>query len=161
MTESNPSSSSSDNGNTISISASSDASVNTTTTLPPTHPPGTPPLYTLPPELLLSIIDLLAPSSFINFAFASYPILLTHNLAPALTRSRISYVTRRTRLPRMFPLLRLHVPAEITLQIMRYLGPGDMLRFVVANYQDLERQGIAPALGSGVVRELERVSRVG
>lgn len=61
----------------------------------------------------------------------------------------------------MFPLLRLHVPAEITLQIMRYLSPGDMMRFVVANYQDLQRQGIAPALGVGVVRELERIGGIG
>lgn len=159
MADSNSASSSSENGNTISIS--SRQTNDTATTTPFAHPPGTPPLYTLPPELLLNIIDLLTPSSFINLAFASYPILLTHNLAPALTRSRISYITQRTRLPRMFPLLRLHVPAEITLQIMRYLSPGDMMRFVVANYQDLQRQGIAPALGVGVVRELERIGGIG
>ena len=122
-------------------------------------PPNRHPFYLLPAELILDIIDLLPPESFINFAFANYPLLLNHNITPVLSRPRISYITTSTQLPRMFPLLRM--PAEITLQILGYLGPGDVMRFVVANYQDLVRQGIAPELSEGVVRGLEEAVRGG
>lgn len=119
------------------------------------HPPTpTHPFYSLPAELILDIIDLLPPESFINFAFANYPLLHKHGLAPALSRPRINYITNQTQLPTLFPLLRM--PAEITLHIMHHLSPSDMMRFVVANYQDLARQGIAPDLGAETVRGLER-----
>ena len=109
--------------------------------------------YTLPVELVLYIVDFLPPESFINFAFASYPLLRARGIAPALTRARIDYITTQTQLPAMFPLLRL--PAEITLQVMSHLSPSDTMRFVVANYQDLARQGIAPRLEEATVRALQ------
>lgn len=111
------------------------------------------PFYNLPAELVLNIVDYLPPESFINFAFANYPLLHNHGLAPALSRPRINYITQQTQLPAMFPLLRL--PAEITLQVMSHLIPSDIMRFVVANYQDLARQGIAPALEEVTLRGLE------
>ncbi|KAM0713678.1 hypothetical protein Q7P37_010640 [Cladosporium fusiforme] len=115
------------------------------------------PFYTLPPELILDIVDLLPPESFINFAFANYPLLHAYGLAPALSRVRIDYITNNTRIPALFPLFRM--PAEIMLHIMRNLRPIDIMRFVLANYQDLERQGIAPPLTGDTLRQLRNAVR--
>ena len=46
------------------------------------------------------------------------------------------------------------------LSVMRYLKPIDMMRFVVANYQDLARQGIAPPLTDETIMELRNAVRV-
>jgi hypothetical protein len=51
------------------------------------------------------------------------------------------------------------MPAEITLHIMRNLKPIDIMAFVVANYQDLERQGIAPPLTEETVQQLRNAMR--
>lgn len=110
------------------------------------------PFYLLPAELILDIIDLLPPEAFINFAFANYPFLEASGLAPALSRIRIEYIQAKTRIPALFPLLR--IPAEITLQIMHHLKPMDMMRFVLANYQDLARQGITPPLTQDTLWQL-------
>ena len=115
------------------------------------------PFYTLPAELILDIVDLLGPEAFINFAFANYPLLHTHGLAPGLSRPRVSYITNQTQLPALFPLIRM--PAEITLHVMRNLKPIDIMRFVVANYQDLARQGIAPELTAETVQQLRSAVR--
>ncbi|KAK6424109.1 hypothetical protein LTR95_016444 [Oleoguttula sp. CCFEE 5521] len=104
-----------------------------TDALAPRHP-----FYAMPSELIFDIVDLLPPEAFINLAFANYPLLSANGLAPALSRPRVAYITTNTRLPALFPLIRM--PAEITLQIMRHLRPLDVMRFVVANYQDLARQ---------------------
>lgn len=119
-----------------------------TTSQPPRHP-----FYTLPAELIFDIIDLLPPDAFINFAFANYPFLHTHGLVPALSRPRVNYITNQTQISSMFPLLRL--PAEILLHILHNLKPIDIMRFVVANYQDLSRQGIAPPLTAEMVKQLQ------
>lgn len=115
------------------------------------------PFYTLPSELILDIVDLLSPESFINFAFANYPLLHSYGVAPALSRTRVIYITTQTQIPALFPLLRM--PAEILLHIMRNLKPIDIMRFVVANYQDLARQGIAPPMTPGTERELRNAVR--
>lgn len=112
------------------------------------------PFYTLPGELMLDIVDFLPPESFINFAFANYPLLHIHGLAPALSRPRMSYITTQTQIPALFPLLRM--PAEITLHIMHHLKPIDVMRFALANYQDLARQGIAPPMTAETVKQLRR-----
>ncbi|CZT23531.1 uncharacterized protein RCC_09245 [Ramularia collo-cygni] len=116
------------------------------------------PFYTLPAELILDIVDYLPADAFINFAFANYPLLNSYGLAPALSRPRILYITTRTRIPALFPLLRM--PPEIMLHIMRHLKPIDIMRFVVANYQDLARQGIAPALTPETILQLRNAIRV-
>ncbi|KAK5703166.1 hypothetical protein LTR97_004115 [Elasticomyces elasticus] len=126
----------------------------TTVATVPQHP-----FYTLPSELILDIIDLLPPESFITFAFANYPLLHSYGLAPALSRPRVVYITTQTSIPMLFPLLRL--PPEIMLHVMRNLKPIDIMRFAVANYQDLERQGIAPPLSAEVVGSLRRAVGVG
>ncbi|KAL1584641.1 hypothetical protein WHR41_06949 [Cladosporium halotolerans] len=115
------------------------------------------PFYTLPPELILDIVDLLPPEAFINFAFANYPLLHATGLAPALSRIRIDYITNNTRIPALFPLFRM--PAEIMLHIMRNLKPLDIMRFVLANYQDLARQGITPPLTEDTLRQLRNAVR--
>ena len=110
------------------------------------------PFYLLPAELILDIIDMLPPEAFINFAFANYPFLQASGLAPALSRVRIEYIQARTQIPALFPLLK--IPAEITLEIMHHLKPMDMMRFVLANYQDLARQGITPPLTQDTLWQL-------
>jgi hypothetical protein len=131
----------------------------TVTTLATQAAPARPrhPFYTLPSELILDIVDLLGPESFINFAFANYPLLHSYGVAPALSRTRVIYITTQTQIPALFPLLRM--PAEIMLHIMRNLKPIDIMRFVVANYQDLARQGIAPPMTPGTERELRNAVR--
>lgn len=69
------------------------------------------PFYTLPSELILDIVDYLPADAFINFAFANYPLLNSYGLAPALSQPRIMYITTQTRIPALFPLLRM--PPEI------------------------------------------------
>ncbi|KAK0269160.1 hypothetical protein LTR35_015069 [Friedmanniomyces endolithicus] len=130
-------------------------------TLTPTNAPITlqHPFYNLPSELILDIVDLLPPESFINFAFANYPLLHAYGLAPALSRPRVVYITTQTRIPALFPLLRL--PPEIMLHVMRHLKPIDIMRFAVANYQDLARQGIAPPLSARTVGQLRHAVGVG
>jgi hypothetical protein len=115
------------------------------------------PFYRLPPELILDIMDLLSPEVFINFAFANYPFLHAYGLAPALSSERINYIANSTRIPALFPLFRL--PAEITLEIMRNMKPIDIMRFVLANYQDLARQGITPPLTEETLSQLRRAVR--
>lgn len=44
---------------------------------------------------------------------------------------------------------------------MRHLKPIDIMRFVVANYQDLARQGIAPPLTPETVMQLRNAVRAG
>lgn len=117
------------------------------------------PFYTLPAELILDIVDLLPPDAFINFTFANYPLLHTHGLAPALSKPRIDYITTQTQISALFPLLR--VPAEITLHILHHLNPIDTMRFVVANYQDLARQGIAPPLTAETLKQLKGAIKKG
>jgi len=128
-------------------------SPNTAESLPtPQHP-----FYSLPAELVLDIVDLLTPEAFINFAFANYPLLQAYGLAPALSRPRVVYLTTQTQIPALFPLLRM--PAEILLHIMRHLKPIDLMRFAVANYQDLVSQGIAPPLTAETVKQLRNAVR--
>jgi hypothetical protein len=115
------------------------------------------PFYRLPPELILDIMDLLSPEAFINFAFANYPFLHANGLAPTLSGVRIDYIANSTRIPALFPLFRL--PAEITLEIMRNMKPIDIMRFVLANYQDLARQGITPPLTEETLSQLRRAVR--
>lgn len=115
------------------------------------------PFYSLPSELILDIVDLLPPEAFINFAFANYPLLHANGLAPALSSPRVIYITTSTQILALFPLLKM--PAEIMLHIMRHLKPLDIMRFVLANYQDLARQGIAPPLTTETVQELRHSVR--
>ncbi|SMR62757.1 unnamed protein product [Zymoseptoria tritici ST99CH_3D1] len=127
------------------------------TTATPTARRPRHPFYTLPSELILDIVDLLPADGFINFAFANYPLLHSYGMAPALSRPRVVYITTQTQIPALFPLLRM--PPEIMLHIMRHLKPIDIMRFVVANYQDLARQGIAPPLSPATVMQLRNAVR--
>lgn len=112
------------------------------------------PFYTLPHELILDIIDLLPPDSFINFVFANYPLLRLHGLAPALSSARVSYLVRQTRIPTHFQLL--PFPPELNLQVLRYFRPLDLMNFVMANYQHMAAQGIAPPLTAVTIQQLRR-----
>ena len=118
----------------------------------PTQATQVHPFYNLPSELILDIIDLLAPDSFINFAFANYPLLLRRGLVPQLSSERVAALVSRTNINRHFQLL--PFPAEIIMHIISLLKPIDMMRFVLANYAELERQGIAPSLTPTTLTQL-------
>lgn len=109
-------------------------------------------LYTLPLELFLLVVDNLDPETFINFAFASYPLLRQRGLVPAMSIRRLAHLLNQTSVPGMFRLLPL--PTETILQIMKELKPKDLMRFVLANYQDLVARGLAPVLNEGTVNRL-------
>lgn len=136
----------------------SDASSNSSTrSKDPFNKPDHP-FYNLPPELILSIVDFLPAEAFINFAFANYPLLHHNGLAPSLSKPRVSYLTNQTQIASLFPLIRL--PPEIMLSVIKRLKPIDVMRFVLANYQDLARQGIAPPLSEETKMQLRGAVRV-
>ncbi|KAK4580210.1 hypothetical protein LTR86_000413 [Recurvomyces mirabilis] len=116
------------------------------------------PFFNLPPELILDIVELLQPEAFINFVFANYPLLHAYGLAPALSRSRIVYLTNQTQIPALLPLRAL--PPEIMLQVLRRLKPIDTMRFAVANYQRLAEQGIAPPLSLQTMHQLRNAANI-
>lgn len=115
------------------------------------------PFYSLPSELILDIVDLLPPDAFINLAFANYPLLLAYGLAPGLSSATVSHLARQTRITTHLQLL--PFPAEVTLQILRQLKPIDIMNYVLANYQRLATQGIAPALTPETIQQLRRSIR--
>lgn len=110
--------------------------------------------YTLPPELLLSIVDFLPPDAFVNFVFAIYPLLRSYGLAPALSSTRLGHLVRQTRIPIHFQLL--PFPPEITLQVLTHVRPFDLVNFVMANYQHMTLLGIAPRLTPVTIHQLRR-----
>ncbi|KXT06710.1 hypothetical protein AC578_8526 [Pseudocercospora eumusae] len=137
------------NGTAAPSAGSATATANAVIPQRPQHP-----FYRLPSELISDIVDLLPPEAFINFAFANYPLVRAFGLAPVLSRRRVDYVTTRTQIPALFPLL--NVPPELMLQILQQLKPIDVMRFVIANYRELARQGIAPVLTRETELELKK-----
>ncbi|KAK4954032.1 hypothetical protein LTR28_006385 [Elasticomyces elasticus] len=110
------------------------------------------PFFSLPIELVLMIVDMLPPLDFIKFAFANYPLLRHFGLAPALSPTTVRYLATRTE-KLLSPNLPL--PAELMLEVLRNLRkPIDVMRFVVANYQDLVRHNIAPRLTPEMLRPI-------
>jgi len=112
------------------------------------------PFHTLPVELFLDIVDLLTPEAFINFVFADYPLLRSYGLAPALSSARVAHLIRQTRMPTLFQLL--PFPAEITLKVLSHFRPIELMNFVMANYQHMALQGIAPTLTPETIQQLRR-----
>ncbi|KAK4968680.1 hypothetical protein LTR66_011811 [Elasticomyces elasticus] len=111
------------------------------------------PFFSLPIELVLMIVDMLPPLDFIKFAFANYPLLRHFGLAPALSPTTVRYLATRTEKLLLSPNLPL--PAELMLEVLRNLRkPIDVMRFVVANYQDLVRHNIAPRLTPETLRPI-------
>lgn len=116
----------------------------------------------LPTELILEILSYLAPDAFISFGFANYHLLIRHSLAPLLSQRTMTrlrqqaVVVSRNRSAGPMP-----VPSEVYLQILRNLEPVDALNYVMANYLQLARQGIAPPLSQDTLRRLNRAVRRG
>lgn len=110
------------------------------------------PIYSLPMELILDITDRLPLQSFINFAFAHYPLLCRYGLVPAMSVSQLSQLIRQSRLPSLFRLVPL--PPELILQTLRFLSPRDTMNFVLANYKHMAVTGIAPPLTDATINSL-------
>jgi len=113
----------------------------------PTHP-----FWSLPHEVHWQILELLDPEALIRLAFADYGFLFSRGLLPALSESRISYLEARLQPSRHSLVSRL--PHELMLQVLKHLGPRDMMGLVLANYHDLVRRGIAPRLTPETLRLL-------
>lgn len=116
----------------------------------------------LPIELVLEILSYLAPDAFISFAFANYHLLVRHSLAPLLSQCTM------TRLIRQAAVISKNrsagptpIPSEVYLYFLRNLDPVDALNYVMANYSQLARQGIAPPLSQDTLRHLSRAVRRG
>jgi len=124
----------------------------------------------LPIELILEILSYLPPDALIAFGFANYHLLITHSLAPLLSRPTM------TRLMNQAIVLRLRscttgsssnpsttgpmaLPSEVHLQILRNMDLTDVLNYAIANYLVLARQGIAPPLSSNTLRRLNNAVR--
>ena len=65
----------------------------------------------------------------------------------------LSRLIRKSQCPSHFQLIPL--PVELLLTMMRYLGPLDLMRFVLANYEDLVTHLIAPQLTEETVQVLQ------
>lgn len=111
--------------------------------------------YSLPAELLLDIVELLPVKAFISFAFAFYPLLLSKGLAPSLSPHEVAYLAEQTEFACQSQLLLL--PTELVLQVLGHLKPIDVMRMVVANYQDLARRGIAATLSAETTQRLKKL----
>lgn len=112
-------------------------------------------------ELVLDIVDLLPPDASVNFVFANYPLLCSYGLAPALSSTRLAYLARRARESPSDAQTSVHFqllpfPPEITLQVLAYVRPIDLMNFVMANYQHMVFLGIAPHLTPPTVQQLRR-----
>ena len=111
------------------------------------------PFYTLPSEIIRDIVDLLEPEALISFAFADYHLMVSKGLAPVLSTDRIIRLAETTQ-TRVYVQV-LPFPAELILHVLSLLCPIDMMRFAIANYQDLVRQGIAPVLTADMLLQLQ------
>lgn len=109
-------------------------------------------IYRLPLDIVLMITDRLDPEEFISLAFANYPLVRHYGLVPAMSARNLAQLIDRSSLRSIFRLLPL--PTELLLQTMRKLHPIDLMRFVMANYGDLVRRGLAPQLTPETIQAL-------
>lgn len=104
------------------------------------------PIYSLPPELMLSILDMLSVVEFSRFTVAAFHLMRRHGIAPALTTERVVTLLSPP-LPGQIPasggMLR-GLPTELVLALMEELNATDTVSFLLANYQLLRDRDIAP-----------------
>lgn len=103
------------------------------------------PLYSLPPELVLVILNRLNLDDYPSIVAATYHLLQHHGLAPRLSEPDLQRIVKRLKSPlsgqSSSPLLLMSflssvraLPAELLLQIQSYLNPQDKINFVLAMY---------------------------
>ncbi|MCJ1363891.1 hypothetical protein MMC16_003000 [Acarospora aff. strigata] len=104
------------------------------------------PIYTLPPELVLNILNMLTVAEFSSFTFAAFHLMRRHGIAPAFSTERIVTLLSPPP-PRGLAasggLLR-NLPTELVLDLMQELNITDTINFLFANLQLLRDRNIAP-----------------
>lgn len=104
------------------------------------------PIYRLPPELILNILNMLGVVDFSSFTFAAFHLMRRHGIAPDFTTERI--VTLLSPSPSgqfavsSGPLRNL--PTELVLDLMQQLDITDTISFLFAYFQLLRERNIAP-----------------
>ena len=101
------------------------------------------PIYSLPPELVLNVIDFLELGDISFLIAATYHLLMHHGIVPQLPRKEPSWVRGLLSWPMdlinpvpFLPAKRLRcLPPELSLCILRYLRPQDKINFVLAIYE--------------------------
>ena len=104
------------------------------------------PLYSLPPELILNILNMLSAVEFSSFTFAAFHLMRRHGIAPAFTTERIMTLLSPPpsgQFAASSGLLR-SLPTELVLDLMHQLDITDTINFLFANYQLLRDRNIAP-----------------
>lgn len=104
------------------------------------------PIYSLPPELILNILNMLSAVEFASFTFAAYHLMRRHGIAPAFTTQRIIALLSpppSDQATASCSLLR-SLPTELVLDLMQQLDITDTINFLFANYQLLHDRRIAP-----------------
>lgn len=105
-------------------------------------PHGQCPLYLLPAELILSILDRIDVLDLPAFVCAIFSLLRHHGIAPPASQQEVSAMRRANINPLALPrrqsfrqdcLLGIHsLPAELRVQVNRYLSMGDRIVFAIA-----------------------------
>lgn len=100
------------------------------------------PLYLLPAELILNVLDRVDVLDLPAFVCAIFSLLRHHGIAPPASPREVSAMRRVNIDPLASPrqqsfsqncLLGIHsLPAELRVQVNRYLGTGDRVVFAIA-----------------------------
>ena len=100
------------------------------------------PLYLLPAELMLNVLDRVDVLDLPAFVCAIFSLLRHHGIAPPVSQEEVSAMRRANINPLASPrqqpfsqncLLGIHsLPAELRVQVNRYLGTGDRVVFAIA-----------------------------
>lgn len=104
------------------------------------------PIYSLPPELMLSILNMLSVVDFSSFTIAAFHLMRRHGIAQAFTTERVVILLSAPpsgQLAASGGMLR-NLPTELVLALMQELNATDSTSFLLANYQLLRDRNIAP-----------------
>ena len=103
------------------------------------------PLYQLPAELLLNIIDRLDLIDFPSLLCATLPLLRYHHIVPHTSRRELSAMIRAVSHGRYRPQYPLQsngnppglrsLPTELRMQMGRYLTTADKVNFTIAAWR--------------------------
>lgn len=100
------------------------------------------PIYSLPPELVLNVIDFVEIGDMSFLISATYHLLMHHGIVPQLSKNEPSWVRGLLSWPMhlinkvefFFPARPRCLPPELSLCILQYLGPQDKVNFILAIY---------------------------
>ena len=97
------------------------------------------PIYRLPPELVLNILDFLDLAEFPSLMFAIFHLLRHHGIAPSVPTHRMRSLIRTVRHshsagPGLNRISYRNLPVELRLQVHRYLNAREKINFLLATW---------------------------